>query len=239
MLLLMAAFLLPVAPAWANDTAELDPWENFNRRIFAFDMSFDKYVFKPAAISYRKVTPHWGQRMVTNLFNNVKDLRGGINALLQARFAQAGSNFSRTLINTTLGVGGLFDVATDAGIKSYDQDFGLTLARWGVESGPYLVLPFMGPSTVRDTAGLIPGTYAWAPHYLPTDKATYAANGLYAVSIRASLLDLEKSIVGDKYIFVRDYYLQSRALAAGHEAEDDFGAGLDADDASDWGDDDW
>lgn len=178
-----------------------DPWESFNRRIFAFDMVFDRYVFKPAAVGYRKTTPSWGQKMVTNFFDNLKDVRGGINALLQARLGQAGSNFSRVLINSTMGVGACLMLPADAGIKSYNQDFGLTLARWGVKSGPYVVLPFLGPSTVRDTVALVPGTYTWPPHYLDSKMAVYTTNIIYGVSVRASVLELEKSVVGDKYLF--------------------------------------
>lgn len=234
--LLYLLLLLCMVPAGAAETAAVnpDPWEGFNRKIFTFDMQLDRYVLKPAAIGYRKVTPGWGKKLVRNFFSNLKDVSSGVNALLQWRPKQAGSNFSRVLLNTTLGVGGLFDVASDANLVSYRQDFGLTLARWGFDSGPYLVLPFLGPSTVRDTVGWGPDLYIWPPHYLRDDYIAYAEDALYAVSTRAELLDLEKGIVGDKYIFVRNYYLQSRALAAGKKVVDDFGAGSDA-----AGDDGW
>lgn len=219
----------------AEQSAEpVDPWEGFNRKMFAFDMTLDRYLLKPAAITYQKVTPGWGERMVGNFFGNLSDAKSALNALLQARFAQAGSNFARVLLNTTLGIGGLFDVASDANLKRYEQDFGLTLARWGVDRGPYLVLPFWGPSTVRDAAAIFPGNYMWPPHYLENQWVRLGLDGLYGVSKRAELLALEKSLVGDKYIFVRNYYLQSRAQKAGKAPEhDDFGASLGSGDG--WG----
>lgn len=221
--LLLAALITPLSAA-ETAPANVDPWEGFNRKIFSFDMQLDRYLLKPAAIGYRKVTPSWGRQLVRNFFGNLKDVRSTFNALLQGRMGQAGSDFSRVLLNTTLGVGGLFDVATDANLTSYSQDFGLTLARWGVEPGPYLVLPFLGPSTVRDGVAWVPDIYFWPPHYLRNQWASYGEDALYAVSVREEILDMEKNIIGDKYIFVRNYYLQSRALKAGKKVVDDFGA---------------
>lgn len=222
----LALLLLPLFAQGAGqpEPANADPWEGFNRRVFAFDMQLDRWVLKPAAIGYQKATPTFGQRMVSNFFSNFKDLSSAINAVFQWRPAQVGSNFSRVLLNTTLGIGGLFDVATDAGLTSYRQDFGLTLARWGMDSGPYLVLPFLGPSTVRDTAGLLPDMYVWPPHYVRNEWVSWGEDALYGVSRRADLLELEKTMAGDRYLWVRNYYLQSRELAAGKEVEDDFGA---------------
>jgi phospholipid-binding lipoprotein MlaA len=237
MLLAGTSIAAPVPATTATTTAppvtqaNPDPWEGFNRRVFAFDMQLDRYLLKPVAKGYRKATPDWGQTMVNNFFGNLKDVKSSINALFQARFGQAGSDLSRVLINTSMGVGGLFDVATYAGIERYEQDFGLTLARWGVGAGPYLVLPLFGPSTVRDGIAMVPGTYTWPPHYLQDKWIAYGLDTLYGISKRASLLDMENSIIGDKYIFVRNYYLQSRAVAEGKApVQDNFGSGADSSD---------
>lgn len=240
-LAVLILLLLP-AIAWSETVApaaNADPWEDINRKVFAFDMQFDRWLLKPAAIGYQKVTPNFGQKMVRNFFSNLKDISSGVNAVFQWRPGQAGSNFSRVLLNTTLGLGGLFDVASDADLVSYRQDFGLTLARWGLDSGPYLVLPFLGPSTVRDTAGLLPDIYVWPPHYVRNEWVSWGEDALYAVSRRAELLELEKTIVGDRYLWVRDYYLQSRALAAGKAVADDFGSPADTQGQSDKPEDDW
>lgn len=232
--LLLLSLMSPLAAA-ETATANPDPWEGFNRKVFTFDMQLDRYVLKPVAVGYSTVTPSWGQQMVHNFFANLKDVRSSINALFQGRVGQAGSDMGRVLINTSMGVGGLFDVATDAGLKSHDQDFGLTLARWGVPPGPYLVLPFLGPSTVRDGIALTPDIYIWPPHYIDDNWIAYGGTGLYVVSQRSELLNLEKSIIGDKYIFVRNYYLQSRSLAAGKVVKDDFGSGAgDSDQSGGW-----
>lgn len=216
------------APAAVQDTAIADPWEGYNRWMFGVDMKLDDYVLEPVARGYDKVTPDWGQTMVRNFFDNLADVRGAINALLQLKLGEAGSNLGRVLINTTMGVGGLFDVATQAGLKSYDQDFGLTLAHWGVPRGPYVVLPLLGPSNVRDGLGMIPGRYAWPPHYLPSTSESYLVTGAYGVSKRTDMLGYKERIIGDKYIFVRNFYLKNRALEAGKPLpQDDFGAALD------------
>lgn len=222
-----------VAP---SDMAITDPWEGYNRWMFGVDMKLDDYVLEPVARGYDKVTPDWGQAMVRNFFDNLADVRGAINALLQLKFAEAGSNLGRVLINTTMGVGGLFDVATQAGLTSYDQDFGLTLARWGVPRGPYVVLPLLGPSNVRDGLGMIPGSYAWPPHYLPSASESYLVDAAYGVSKRTDLLGYKERIIGDKYIFIRNLYLRNRALKAGKPLpQDNFGASLDdASGASGW-----
>ena len=152
-----------------------------------------------------------------------------------------GSNFGRFGINTPLGVAGLFDVATDVGLRKYPEDLDLTLATWGVPSGPYLVLPFWGSSTVRGAAAIWPEDYMRARHYIDHDLTRFSVTAVYVIDLRADLLDVERAISGDRYIFLRDFYLQSRRMAAGEEVKDDFGADLPAGDG--WGgagqDDGW
>ncbi|MEE3215266.1 MAG: VacJ family lipoprotein, partial [Pseudomonadota bacterium] len=131
-----------------------DPWEGFNRRVFAFNDVLDRYALKPAAQGYRYITPDPLERGVSNFFDNLGEVRTVLNSLLQGKPANAGNSSMRFLMNTTFGLGGLLDPASHAGFTADTEDFGQTLAAWGVGEGPYVVLPFLGPSTVRDTAAL-------------------------------------------------------------------------------------
>lgn len=130
--------------------AETDPWEKTNRRVHAFNKGLDRWVVKPAAVGYRTVVPKPGRTAVSNAFGNYGEPSNFLNSVLQGKFAQAFRTLDRFILNSTLGVGGITDVATNLGRPSEPEDFGQTLARWGVKSGPYLVLPLFGPSTLRD-----------------------------------------------------------------------------------------
>ncbi len=238
--------LLASAVALAQKTPEQqDPWEGLNRRVFGFNEFVDKYALKPVAKGYRKITPRFLDDGITRLFENIRDLRSSINNVLQWEWYNAGHNFGRFTVNTTLGVGGFFDVASDIKLKKLPDDLGSTFAVWGVPQGPYLVVPFLGPSTVRDAAALWPEDYLRAYHYIEHDLTRYSVIAVYAIDTRADLLDLENAIVGDRYTFIRDYYIQSRRMAAGEPAPvDDFGVdtpagdgGWDAEPGS--SDDDW
>jgi phospholipid-binding lipoprotein MlaA len=139
-----------------------DPWEPMNRRIYNFNAIFDQYVFLPVVQAYEFVLPQFAQTGVSNFFRNLTEINNLTNSLLQFKFVKAVNTFGRICINTTVGLGGLIDVATlNDGIKREDEDFGQTLGFYGVGPGPYLVLPIMGPSTVRDTAGLAVDTIAY------------------------------------------------------------------------------
>ncbi len=203
--------------------AEEDPWEGFNRAIFRFNDTLDTYALKPLAKGYQAVTPQFVEEGIHNVFGNVGDVGNLANNLFQAKFHDAGVDTSRLIFNTTFGVLGFFDVATRMGLSRSDEDFGQTLGAWGVNSGPYLVLPLFGPSTVRDAAGLVPesflGPYPYMDH-VPTRNVT---RGVEAVDTRASLLSAEKMITGDKYIFLRNAYLQNREFRVKDgQVEDDF-----------------
>lgn len=212
-----------------------DPWEGFNRRIFNFNEGFDRRVFKPVARGYRKATPDWLDDAITRFFENLRDLRSGLNNVLQWEWANAGSNFGRFGVNTTLGVGGLFDVASDMNLRKVRDDLSATLAKWGVPQGPYLVLPFLGPSTVRDAATIWPEDYMTPRAYIEHDLTRWSITAVYAVDLRADLLDLERAIVGDRYTFIRDVWLQNRRMIIGEPLpEDDFGAGFDEFDDEEW-----
>ena len=214
-----------------------DPWEGWNRKVFSFNETVDTYTAKPAAQAYRKVTPGFFRRSVGNFFNNLRDLRSGVNNILQWRWGDAGHNLGRFGLNTTLGVAGLFDVATSAELDKRDSDFGITLARWGAPQGPYMMLPLMGPSTVRDTVGMFPDDYLALRRYVDHDLTSWTVLGLYVLDVRATVLDYEAAITGDRYVFIRDFYLSSRDRLAGQsDAEADFEFGDDLDE--DW-DDAW
>lgn len=214
-----------------------DPWEAMNRRIFSFNETVDAYSIKPAAKAYRNVVPRFIRRPVGNFFENVRDFRSGVNNILQWRWRDAGHNLGRFGLNTTLGVAGFFDVATSVELSKRDSDFGITLARWGVPEGPYLMLPGLGPSTVRDTPAMYPDYYLSPSRHIDDTVASWTYRGVFVLDVRARVLDFEDAVSGDRYAFLRDFYLQSRRTAAGQRsADDDFEFGQDMDD---WDDDDW
>lgn len=213
---LLLLVLLPLKGV-ASEEPEPDPWESFNRSVFSFNEWLDTYVAKPAAEGYRFVMPSIADKGVTNFFNNLGELENAINNLFQLKLEGAGVSVGRFALNSTVGWFGLVDVATHAGIYERDEDFGQTLGYWGVPNGPYVMLPVFGPSTVRDTAGRIGDFYTPSPlDYEPmVDElhmdARYGLAGLKAVDKRADLLAAERVVFGDdKYVFLREAYLQTR-----------------------------
>ncbi|MBU2240051.1 MAG: VacJ family lipoprotein [Gammaproteobacteria bacterium] len=190
-----------------------DPWEGFNRSMFTFNDAIDGAVLKPVAEGYKAITPNPVQRGVSNFFSNLGEIGNITNNLLQGKWDATASSTFRFLINSTAGWLGLFDVASEMGLKKYDEDFGQTLGYWGVSSGPYLVLPFFGPSTVRDGSGLaIKYTYLDETSILDlNDDEELGLLALDVVETRARYLNAEGMIVGDRYSFIRDVYLQNRA----------------------------
>jgi len=205
---------LLVACATVNGPGdERDPLESLNRSVFNFNEGFYQYVLDPVTETYQDITPRPVQSGVSNFFSNIGDLFVLVNDVLQFKFAQAASDLSRFAFNTTAGLFGLIDVASYMGLPKHNEDFGQTLATWGVGDGPYLVLPFLGPSTLRDTGGLLADS-TYDPIYdIPDREARWGTIGLKAIDIRASLLSADrmagKSGV-DKYNFIRDAYLQHR-----------------------------
>ncbi|UWN52020.1 putative phospholipid-binding lipoprotein MlaA [Alcanivorax sp. ALC70] len=149
---------------------------------------------------------------MTRFFSNLGDIGDSINYVLQWRWGEAGNNLGRFTVNTTLGIAGLFDVASRMDLNNSDTNLDVTLGRWGVPSGPYLVLPILGPSTVRDTGTLYPRSYLWPPTYLEDDLTRYSVAALYGIDLRADLMELERNIVGDRYTFIRNAYLQRRLV---------------------------
>ncbi|MFG6158148.1 VacJ family lipoprotein [Halomonas sp. 1390] len=201
-----------------------DPWEGFNRKVFAFNDVVDRYALKPVAQGYRFITPDPVETGVGNFFSNLGEIRTTLNSLLQGKGGNAGVSTGRFLINTTVGIGGLFDVATRMDITGREEDFGQTLGAWGVGEGAYLVLPLLGPSTVRDTAGLPVDAYTYPLTYVEDDTVRYGLRALQIIDARAGLLDQEALISGDRYSFIRDAYLQQRRFEVndGQLGEDPF-----------------
>ena len=194
---------------------ERDPWQGFNPSMYAFNDTLDSAIVKPAAKGYRAITPDFVETGVRNVFGNLDDVSIGVNNVLQGKLTDAGSDVGRILVNTTIGIGGLFDIASKMGLRKHEEDFGQTLGVWGVPSGPYLVLPFFGPSTLRDSPSipvdrilLDPLTYV----ELKTGERV-AINALDLVSLRAELLSLEDAVEGisqDQYTLIREAYLDRR-----------------------------
>lgn len=209
LLLGAVAMGLPFA-AQAQSETNRDPLEGFNRAMFSFNEGVDKYALKPLAQGYRYVMPDIAETGVNNFFSNLGDVRTAVNSLLQGKVDNALVDLSRVTFNSTFGVAGFIDVATPMGLEKHDEDFGQTLGYWGLGSGPYLVLPLLGPSSVRDGVGLIPDM-ALDPvgevDHVPTRNSLY---GLRLLDARVQLMAAEQIISGDKYSFVRDAYLQRR-----------------------------
>lgn len=195
--------------------AKIDPFEPMNRAVFSFNEAADDYVIKPIAEAYKFVLPEFVRTGVTNFFSNINDVLIAANNLLQAKPVEAANDIGRFLINSTIGVLGLFDVATDMGLDKNREDFGQTLGVWGFSDGPYVVLPFFGASNVRDTVGLavdIETDFMINTNKLNSDEKI-AVNALRVINRRADLLDagqLLEDAAFDKYSFMRDGYLQRR-----------------------------
>lgn len=210
-----------------------DPWERFNRPMYKINDFLDRYALKPLARGYRWLTPQWLSDRVTRIFQNSAEASNIINNSLQWRWSAAGASSSRLLINSTLGIVGVFDVASGLGIDKHTTDFGLTLGTWGVGEGPYLVVPGLGPSTVRDALADIPESVMLPRNWIQDDGTLYGVTALFVIDWREGLLDAERAIVGDRYGFMRDVYLASRRQALGLTPADDFGADFEP---GDWGD---
>jgi phospholipid-binding lipoprotein MlaA len=218
-------FILAMSMANTVQAAtDADPLEGWNRRVHAFNMWGDKFLVKPIAKGYDFIVPEFLDTGVSNVFSNLREPMTIVNDVLQLKFKQAGLSSSRLLINSSVGLLGFFDVATEMGIEANPEDFGQTLGHWGVGAGPYIVLPFMGPSTLRDVAGIGADIYTNPVTYIDpaSDRAIITATSL--VDRRADALGVEELLTGDTYIFLRDSYLQSREYAiADGDIEDDFG----------------
>ncbi len=206
-------------------TGKPDRFEPINRAMFSFNDGLDRAILKPVAKGYKAVAPKPVEKGVSNFFSNLGEVKNVFNDVLQWKWKQAGNDTGRFLLNSTVGILGLFDVASSAGMEKSDgEDFGQTLAKWGVPTGPYLVLPFLGPSTITDTAVLPVNWYLNPVAYVNPDRDRYLITAADVIQTRAELLELEDLISGDRYTFIRDAWLQRRQFQINDgEVEDDFG----------------
>jgi phospholipid-binding lipoprotein MlaA len=190
-----------------------DPWEGLNRKTFAFNDALDRAVLKPAATGYQKVVPPFAREGVNNFFDNLEDVGTSLNNFLQGKPKEGLSDAGRFVVNTVFGVFGLWDVATPMGLEKHNEDFGQTLGWWGVGSGPYLVLPLLGPSTARDAPARIVDPSWYYNTYIDPESLYWGVRGLDIVRTRANLLQAEGLLdqaALDKYTFIRDAWLQRR-----------------------------
>jgi phospholipid-binding lipoprotein MlaA len=206
----------------------IDPWEAWNRKVFAFNERVDDAVLKPIAEGYRKVVPELVRTGINNVLGNIGDAWSAVNQLLQGKGQYGVEMGMRVLTNTLLGLGGVLDPATEFGLVRRSEDFGQTLGRWGLNTGPYVVLPFLGPSNIRDGFGLLIDRQTSASTLPPTDAGRYSVTTLELINTRANLLGatgLIDAVALDKYSFFRDAYLQRRldAVYDGAPPLEDFG----------------
>ena len=212
---ILALVLVPLALQGCATTGNpADPWEGFNRPAFAFNDALDRHVLKPVAQGYAKVAPPVVRTGVNNFFGNIADAWTSVNQLLQGKPREAISDAGRVLLNTTMGLLGVIDVASAVGVEKHEEDFGQTLAVWGVPSGPYLVLPFLGPSSARDAPALVVNPAWWKyKDAIDSERLYWATLGLDTVRLRANLLPAEAVLdeaAIDKYAFIRDAWVQRR-----------------------------
>lgn len=223
----MLMISLATSLAWA-DQPERSALETYNLAAHGLNNKLDRWLLKPAAKGYKAVTPDLIEKGVSNFFSNLGEFVNIPNDLLQGKFKQASNDTGRLLVNSTLGVGGLFDVADNLGIKKADgEDLGQTLGVWGVPSGPYLVIPLLGPSTLRDFPSRIVDSLAFNPVNKVDDRAfRLGLIAMDAIDTRAGLLKVEQLVMGDEYSFIKSVYLQRREyLVEDGNVEDDFSGG--------------
>ena len=213
-----------------DDETTVDPFESTNRIVFEISDDLDTMIIRPVAEIYRDVTPRFIKNSITNFFYNLSEVDTIVNQLLQGKIVLAGQDSLRFLINSTIGIVGFVDVATRIGFERHDEDFGQTLGYWGVPTGPYVFLPVIGPSTIRDSFSKPTSWFLSGNLSVSDEEAKIFLNLLDAVETRERLLVAEKLIVGDKYEFVKSVYLQTRNdLVFDGEVEDEFLTDLELD----------
>ncbi len=208
---LLLLLVFPGTQCWAEPAAS-DPWEGFNRQMYAFNELLDRNLLLPVARGYRAWVPQPLQTGVHNFFGNLEDVVSLFSNVLQLKPHNSAQDVSRVVANTVFGIGGILDVATPLGIAKQQEEFGQVLGYWGVPSGPYLVLPFFGPSNIRDGLAILPNSWLSPLDSVDQDRSYWGAQGLALVDTRAGLIRAEGLISGDRYSFIRDAYLQRRAF---------------------------
>lgn len=204
--LFLLFLLIPAQALVANVN---DPFENINRTFFNINEKVDNVALKPIALTYSK-TPEPVKHGITNFFRNLKEIDNTLNQVLQGKPKYAINDFSRFIINSTIGIGGILDPASSMGLERHDEDFGQTLGLWGVSPGPYLMIPFLGPTTTRDLLSRPISSFLEVTFHMDDSNVRISLSALDAIETRERLLDVESLLSGDKYNFVRDSYSQSR-----------------------------
>lgn len=190
-----------------------DPLEGYNRAMHQFNDTLDRYIVKPVAKGYKNITPNMVQTGINNFFSNLDDVTVIVNNLLQGKLNNTASDTGRLVINTTAGIAGIIDVATELNLKKHNEDFGQTLGYWGIGTGPYIVWPFLGPSDVRDSVGRVVDWTTDPLNYVENETIQYSLEAVKIIDKRANLLDASKIVdeaALDPYEFIRDGYLQRR-----------------------------
>ena len=202
-----------------------DPWEPFNRSVFEFNEGLDAYLLKPVVAGYRFVLPEFVREGIYNFFSNYNDIYTALNNLLQGKPAYAFNDLMRVVVNTTFGLGGFIDMATPGGLEKHKEDWGQTFGVWGFPSGPYVVLPFFGPSSVRDTFGTVADLETdYLFKYIPDVGLRNSITGLRVVNARNTYYEAGDLLDGaaiDKYSFMRDAYIQRREYQINEGREDE------------------
>ncbi|MDR0587728.1 MAG: VacJ family lipoprotein [Burkholderiales bacterium] len=194
-----------------------DPLEPVNRAMFAVNEPIEKFVMRPVVTVYTTVTPNIIQTIIGNIFDNIGDLFSGLAGVLQGKFDEAGHDFGRVIINTSFGLGGMIDFASDAGIPRGQQDLGMVLAHYGVGPRPYLFVPLLGPMTARDGVGRAAGSFLSPTQWLnvPTRNVTWGLATIDSMAAGVKMLDTLDTAALDRYAFIRNAYLQRRAYQTG------------------------
>ena len=205
---------------------ERDPWEGFNRGVYSFNQTMDNVLFNPISELYNFITPDFLNKGISNFFSNLAQISVIANDILQFKFGQAANDTARLLINSTVGIMGIFDVASSGGLYSSEEDFGQTLAYWGMGPGPYLVVPFFGPTTVRDATGFAVDRGVFSPLFYIDDDLTRAGLlSLNYIDFKADLLstqDLIDQAAIDEYDFVKNAYFEKRNSQINEDPFEDF-----------------
>ncbi|MEX0964986.1 MAG: VacJ family lipoprotein [Pseudohongiellaceae bacterium] len=220
----MAVLLVGFFAVSSVQAQAVDPWQRTNERIFRLNDYFDQLVVRPVASAYNLFIPRVARQGIGNFFSNLDDINVFVNDLLQLKLDAAASDSGRFLVNTTLGFGGILDIASGFGLQKNEEDFGQTLGSWGVGSGPYVMLPVFGASNVRDSFGLVLDMLFNPIQYHDEESLRLTMFLVRETDSRSRLLDLDELITGDRYLFVREAYVQRREyLVTDGQVEDAFG----------------
>ena len=190
--------------------SEVDPFENINQVTHKINDMLDEEFASPVARAYVNFMPDRLELGVSNFVANYEDINNGLNNILQGKIKDGFSDIGRLLINSTIGFLGFIDVASKIGLEKHDEDFGQTLASWGIKSGPYIVLPLLGPSSLRDTVAQIPDAFLGGLFFINHERTSYELTLLDLLETRARYLGMESLVIGDEYLFYRDAYFQNR-----------------------------